>query len=173
VIALAVGWSVLALYAVHIELPVNALDLPLESNIKPTLQAIVPQGWGFFTRDPREPRLIPLVRAAGSWQVASEGPNGEPWNAFGLNRAARAQGVEVGLLETAIPAEAWKDCETEVAACLERMPATLQLSNPTPRPTLCGEVGFARRESVPWAWAASTPDETSMPSKVVRVRVTC
>ncbi len=74
VIALAMAWSVLILYAVHVELPVNALDLPFESSLKPPLQALVPQGWGFFTRDPREPRLLPFRREAGVWQAASEGP---------------------------------------------------------------------------------------------------
>ena len=173
VLMLAIIWSVLGLYAVHIELPVNALDLPFEGSIKPNLQALIPEGWGFFTRDPREARLLPFVRGADGWRAASEGPNGEAWNAFGFNRAARAQGVEMGLLEFTIPTDAWKDCNEEIAICLDKLPASMPLSNPTPRPTLCGEVGFAHRDTVPWAWAASTPDETAMPSKVVRVNVKC
>jgi antimicrobial peptide system SdpA family protein len=170
---LAITWSVLILYAVHIELPVNALDLPFESSIKPNLQAVIPEGWGFFTRDPREARLLPYVRPAGDWQSASEGPNGEAWNAFGLNRAARAQGVEMGLLEFAIPTDAWKDCTEEIGSCLDKLPTSMQVSNPTPHPTLCGDVGFAHRDTLPWAWAASVPDETTMPSKVVRLTVKC
>ena len=170
---LAITWSVLSLYAVHIELPVNALDLPLESSIKPNLQALIPEGWGFFTRDPREARLLPFIRQAGAWRTASEGPNGEAWNAFGFNRAARAQGVEMGLLEFTIPADAWKDCNEEIGSCLDKLPTATPVSNPIPHPTLCGEVGFAQRDTVPWAWAASTPDESAMPSKVVRLNVTC
>lgn len=170
---LAITWSVLILYAVHIELPVNALDLPFESSIKPNLQAVIPEGWGFFTRDPREARLLPYVRPAGAWQAASEGPNGEAWNEFGFNRAARAQGVEMGLLEFAIPTDAWKDCTEAIPSCLDKSPASMQVSNPTPHPTLCGDVGLAHRDTLPWAWAASVLDETSMPSKVVRLTVKC
>ena len=173
VLMLAITWSVLILYSVHIELPVNALDLPFESTIKPNLQAVIPEGWGFFTRDPREARLLPFLRDAGGWRSASEGPNGEAWNAFGMNRAARAQGVEMGLLEFAIPTDTWKDCNEEIANCLDKTPTSMHLSNPTPHPTMCGEVGFAHRDTVPWAWAASTPDESSMPSKVVKVNVKC
>lgn len=173
VLTLAIAWSVLILYAVHIELPVNALDLPFEGSIKPNLQALIPEGWGFFTRDPREARLLPFIRQADGWHPASEGPNGEAWNAFGFNRAARAQGVEMGLLEFTIPADAWKDCNEEIASCLDKTLTSTPVSNPTPHPTLCGEVGFAHRDSVPWAWAASTPDETAMPSKVVMLSVKC
>jgi len=173
VIALAIAWSLLVLYAAHIELPANALDLPFESSIKPPLQALVPEGWGFFTRDPREARLLPYVREAGSWRAAREGPNGEPRNAFGFNRAARAQGVEMGLLETSIPTKAWKACATEIAACLDRISAPIEVGNPTPAPTLCGDVGLVHRDPLPWAWAGSEPDETSMPSKVVRLTVKC
>ena len=173
VIALAIAWSLLVLYAVHIELPANALDLPFEGSIKPPLQAVVPEGWGFFTRDPREVRLLPYVREAGAWRAAREGPNGEPRNAFGFNRAARAQGVEMGLLETSIPTKAWKACATEIAACLDRISAPVQVGNPTPAPTLCGDVGLVHRDPLPWAWAGSEPDETSMPSKVVRLTVKC
>jgi antimicrobial peptide system SdpA family protein len=172
-VAVAMAWSVLTLYAVHIELPVNALDLPFESSIKTTLQAVVPEGWGFFTRDPREARLLPFLRTEGSWLGASEGPNGEPWNAFGFNRAARAQGVEMGLLETMVPNNAWKECSDEIPNCLDTAASSVQVSNPTPSPTLCGDVGLAQREVVPWAWAASTPDESQMPSKVVRLNVKC
>src|SRR3984893_11911222 len=114
---LAITWSMLSLYAVHIELAVHALDLPLESSIKPNLQALIPEGWGFFTRDPREARLLPFIQQAGAWRSASEGPNGEAWNAFGFNRAARAQGGEMGLLEFTIPADAWKGCNEDVAGC--------------------------------------------------------
>src|ERR1700732_3935950 len=66
---LAITWSVLSLYAVHIELPVNALDLPLESSIKPNLQALIPEGWGFFSAGPPGGRLpppfLPARRGAG------------------------------------------------------------------------------------------------------------
>lgn len=173
VIALAMAWSAFILYAVHIELPVNALDLPFESSVKLPLQALVPQGWGFFTRDPREPRLLPFRHEAAVWRAASEGPNGEPWNALGLNRAARAQGVELGLLENAVPTSAWKQCTADIPGCLDALSTPIRVANPTPSPTLCGDVGLAQRDVVPWAWAGSVPDETGMPSKVVRLTITC
>src|SRR5438094_1471433 len=113
VIALAIAWSLLVLYAVHIELPANALDLPFEGSIKPPLQAVVPEGWGFFTRDPREARLLPYVREAGAWRAAREGPHGEPREGFGFNRPARAPGVWLGLLGTSIPAQAWEGVAAE------------------------------------------------------------
>jgi antimicrobial peptide system SdpA family protein len=172
-IGLAMAWSLLILYAVHIELGVNALDLPFESTIKPPLQAVIPEGWGFFTRDPREARLLPFRNESGVWLAANEGPNGEPWNALGFNRAARAQGVELGVIETAIPSEAWKPCSAEIADCFDKLSTPTTVTNPIPNPTLCGDVGLAKRNVLPWAWASSVSDETGMPSNVVRLKITC
>src|SRR5438128_10089648 len=99
VIALAIAWSLLVLYAVHIELPANALDLPFEGSIKPPLQAVVPEGWGFFTRDPREARLLPYVREADGGRAAPGGRYGGPRNARGSCAADSAQGAALGLID--------------------------------------------------------------------------
>src|SRR5260370_35793078 len=143
---LAITWSVLTLYAVHIELPVNALDLPLESSIKSNLQALIPEGWGFFTRDPREARLLPFIRQAGAWRTANEGPNGEAWNAFGFNRAARGRGGEMGLPELTLPPDAWKGCNAEIPGCLHKTPPAIPARNPSPAPTPSGSGGMSQAE---------------------------
>lgn len=170
---LAAIWSTFGLYVVHAHLPTNALDLPFESEIRTALRVLVPEGWAFFTRNPREERFLPFLRRPdGTWSYAHAGPNAEARNTFGLNRAARAQGVEIGLLQGSIPAAAWQPCDDAILACLQRSTTALELTNESPNPTLCGAVALALQEPLPWAWAAASSEET-MPSKIVRLDVKC
>jgi antimicrobial peptide system SdpA family protein len=112
------------------------------------------------------------MRADGTWAPALKAPHSEPRNLFGLNRASRAQGVEMGLLRGAVREQDFTDCNEEAADCLRRLPPGAALQNSSPDPTLCGPVGLALRAPVPWAWTRDG-STTSMPSRVVRLEVRC
>lgn len=118
------------LYSVHAALPPNVLELPLERSVEPRKWA--PQGWAFFTRNPREPRVLPFVAESGTWRSANLGPHAQARYAFGLDRKSRAQGVEVGLLmgglsgqeqtgqQTGQQAGQQTECDQESDACTDR-----------------------------------------------------
>ena len=53
---LGVAWATAGLYVVHAQVPRNVLELPLERVLGPAIPFFAPEGWAFFTRDPREPR---------------------------------------------------------------------------------------------------------------------
>lgn len=172
VAALLMGtfWTVIAAYAVHAAMPPNAVRLPLEDKLR--MRDVLPQGWAFFTRDPQEPAIIPHVRSKGRFVAVDKGPNANKHNWFGIRRLARAQNVEVGILMSKVPMAFWDRCRSAPVVCLEKAGLARTLSNPFPRPTVCGEVGLVRQESIPWAW---TRDDTvpMMPSKIVRLEVRC
>jgi len=169
-VGLAAFWAVLALYVVHAALPYNPLQLPYAHALR--TQVWAPEGWAFFTRDPREPRPY-LYRLEGrEWASASLGPHARPSNAFGMNRRARAQGVELGLLLENVSVRSWEKCETEPMGCLGRAPAAARVANGSPRPSLCGTIGVVRQPPVPWAWARA-PKPVVMPSNVIRLEVSC
>lgn len=168
--ALAAGWIALFAYGATLALPFNPVRLPGVAQLQTRIW--FPQGWGFFTRDPREEDIIVHVRdAAGTWQPAGLGPNSRPRYLLGLDRAARAQGVELGLLMAELPTKAWQPCAREDAGtCLEALPVAATVTNPTPRPSLCGAVGVVLRPPVPWAWARS---RRWMPARAARLEVQC
>ncbi|MDB4951461.1 MAG: hypothetical protein JWM27_4110 [Gemmatimonadetes bacterium] len=170
VIAVACFWTVVLAYVIHPALPFNPIHLPLEEVLNAA--SVAPEGWAFFTRNPREPRLLMYRQTGGRWVNASLGPNGLPRNLFGIGRAARAQGAEAGLLSSALPGAAWRPCSRLPAACLASLAPAADLRNPSGRPSLCGIVGFARQAPVPWAWAQSD-EQVVMPSQVLAVRVRC
>jgi antimicrobial peptide system SdpA family protein len=167
----AVG-LVVCIYAVHAQMPTNAVSLPYEQSLRRPMQQLLPEGWAFFTRSPREPDLVPFTRdGEGRWSRALRAPHAEPHNVFGLDRRSRAQGVEMGLLTGGLTANDWRDCRGAIGECLEQAPA-VRIANLALAPTLCGDGGLASQPPVPWAWSRSA-DETTMPSRTVRLEVSC
>ena len=91
---LILGWLVVAIYVLDASLPFNPIRLPFEQALQ--LRRIVPEGWAFFTRDPREPQPLPFSRGPDRrWRSASLGPNGRWVHAMGFDRTPRAQGTEL------------------------------------------------------------------------------
>jgi antimicrobial peptide system SdpA family protein len=151
-------------------MPHNSLRLPGESTARVAL--LLPEGWKFFTRDPEEPRLRPYTLKYGSWLDASRGPSAAPKYAFGLNRLVRTQGVEMALLLSTVPDSAWTPCTRDPVRCLPQVGSTATIRNPSPLPSLCGTIAFAKQKPVPWAWSNRSPPVV-MPSRVLRLEVQC
>jgi antimicrobial peptide system SdpA family protein len=169
-LALGLVWLAVCAYALHGALPYNPITLPFEARAH--TQFWLPEGWAFFTRDPRSDLMLLFRKGSEGWVSASRGPNSALVNTFGLNRAARAQSVEAGLLLNSFPDSVFKDCRDAVVACFERVAVAGSLKNTSPYPTLCGDVAIAMQRPVPWAWVASGHPVT-MPSHVVRLDVAC
>ena len=169
--SLALAWATTFAFSVHAVLPYNPVRL--HAGARSVASAILPQGWKFFTRDPREEALRPYRPVAGdsAWTSASEMHHSRPAAAFGLRRDARAQGIEMGLLLYGLPAQMWSGCDDAVETCLTAAPVATTLTNESPAPSLCGTIGFVLQKPVPWAWAS--PAAVHMPSRVLKVVVKC
>lgn len=168
-IALALGWGLVAVYAVVGVLPQAALTLPAVARVR----MVLPEGWAFFTRDPREPDVDVLAWRDGAWTPALRRPLSSARNLFGLSRAGRAQSVELGILVDGLKGVELSSCRGALERCADDLPpATVTIANAQGARTICGDVLVVVREPIPWAWAAVTP-RVQMPAKVVRVEVTC
>lgn len=153
-------------YSVIVALPTNPLSL--DKNKTEFIQNYLSQGWGFYSKDPTEPELN-IYDLEGEDQLVW--PNNRMKNLFGLYRYGRAQGTEMGLLQSQIPQESWIDCEDNALSCLLEAPSII-VENKTPNPTLCGEFGVTLEESIPWSWSKHA-EKINMPSEVVRMSVKC
>jgi antimicrobial peptide system SdpA family protein len=174
VFSLLVGlfWSTFVLYVALGALPFNPIRPPLLESLR--TQVWMPEGWGFFTRNPREERIFLFSSVNGSWIKAALPPLGQPKYMMGLDRAPRAQGVEMAMLLSAQSVQkSWKSCQGEPRRCLERQEtAPTKVKNHSPNPSLCGLIGFVKRAPIPWAWVNS-PKPVVMPSSTARVEVVC
>ncbi len=162
------AWLALAAYAVHPALPANALRLPGADVIK--TRVWLPEGWAFFTRDPREVDPLVFQLRDGSWSQLKLGPASRPAYILGLRRYPRALNIELGLIMVAVPSRAWVKCTVLPRECLAKMGAVVSAKNPTPQASLCGSIAIVRQPPVPWAWSRS---KVIMPSSVVSVDVRC
>ncbi|HEV8701067.1 MAG TPA: SdpA family antimicrobial peptide system protein [Candidatus Polarisedimenticolia bacterium] len=163
--------------------PVLLGSLP-DSPLRPSLGfrqdmiAIAPQGWAFFTRDPREPvdRVYAPLQAGPSagpeWaQVTYTNSSRRNW--LGLKRDARALNVELASLLSEVDPAQWRDCPGRIETCLrERDVPAVAVVNRSRIRALCGSILVERRPPAPWAWSrAKRP--VLLDSKIARLEVRC
>lgn len=158
-VCLVLAWVVPITYTLRFYLPYNASVL---SRSTPSFLLLVPEGWGFFTRDPREEDFFTYRRdESGAWEVISQ------W-AFGFSRRGRILAREaVSIVEQV---EIQIDCRGDHVSCLDGIDAEAMIDTTYRDPGLCGDIGFVWQDPVPWAWAKSA---VVMPSRVGRVEVSC
>ncbi|MCM3269767.1 SdpA family antimicrobial peptide system protein [Paenibacillus elgii] len=168
-LSVSLVWVYIFAAAIHSVMPVNAItQIPFANKLK--IVTWFPQGWGFFSKNPREPQF--KVVNISNEAVAVAWPNNIPENFFGLKRFGRSQGIEAGYLVSKIPETHKKDCTENPYSCLKESEASVEIENQTSLPTLCGDIGFVFQEPVPWAWSGNR-ENIEMPSKVMRVTVKC
>ena len=129
-----------------------------------SLIAIAPQGWGFFTRNPREPVLGVFRRRNGVWREFSLRV-GQAKYLFGLNRRARLYSLEIGEILPAIPLDHWHPCAEEAQDCLNKLPLPeAPISVPRRVPidkALCGTLALQLSEKLPWVWSSQRGSDSS------------
>jgi len=132
---------------------------------------ILPQGWGFFSKNPRDEYIKVFDKneePTVSW------PNMRVSNLFGIDRKGRGQGTELALILNDIPQKNFKACDTTVKLCIEdiKMQKSERIMNRTPEPTLCGEQFISINTPIPWAWSKSTDSKTQK-VKIAKVNLVC
>ncbi|MGO2663706.1 SdpA family antimicrobial peptide system protein [Mycetocola reblochoni] len=158
-------------------------SLPIKSHASEAARAmtglvneISPQGWGFFTKDPREPFMVAYVmNEHGAWEHVTRGPNARPQNAFGLNRESRLDEYDHSqLIGTAELDDVWAECTGDdvdgcaTAAMDSQGTQEWQVSGYDLR--LCGDVLLLKREPIPLDYAGLDYDPTSW---AIRADVAC
>ena len=139
------------------------------------LSVLLPQGWDFFTRNPREPQLRAYAEHEGKWDSAMVGPKARPGLAYGWIRSPRAQLVEMGHILKSAENFNWTLCPsgTLPSTCFtNETTRTEEITNESPHPTLCGNIAFVSQELMPWAWASEGLN-VIMSSKILRLKILC
>jgi antimicrobial peptide system SdpA family protein len=165
-----VGWSTIIIYAVHPVLPFNAIVLPGESKIEMPL--LVPEGWGFFSRNPQDELEHFYAQVGGGrWQRLLDDSYASPRFWLGLSRSGRAATQQARWLIQRLPASSWTECSVAPTDCLESAPMQV-IESVHPQAALCGVVGIVLQKPVPWAWAKQAT-RVHMPSRVARLWIRC
>lgn len=166
-------WVVITIYALKFTLPYNAVALPFNTRVNSTVfRAILPEGFAFFTRNPREQQVTILKLTGNEFQI-EKNVNGSIENLLGLKKTARSRDIEMATLISQISESEWLSCKSQLNECATH-PETpiLFLENKYANPLLCGEYLIVLRNPVPWAWAKSM-NSNAMPTLFVRIKVGC
>jgi antimicrobial peptide system SdpA family protein len=162
--------AIAAVYAGHVPIPYNPIHLPFETALSAAV--FLPQGWKFFTRNPRAETTFVMERTARGWSIAEGSATGSLANALGASRRGRARSVELGQLMAQVPKSDWSDCDRTPGACLEEISTPVRLKAAGRRPQLCGIHGIVSQRGLPWAWRDANPPVV-MPSRVLLLEVQC
>lgn len=164
------AWGILGLVILLNSMPFNPMSLKNVDN-ELMIKTFLPEGWGFFTRSPKENDLVILQKKDGLWQKNIYSPIARPSNFFGISRLPRAQSTEMAMLIHQIPENEWRHCNDETQLCLQDTSvAVLSLKNEVPFPVLKDTVCFISKPPVPWAWHDITTAD-KLPFKFVIVSV--
>ena len=163
------AWGAFLAAVVVTALPYNALSVSVDLEFG--VRSIVPEGWGFFTRDPREPDLYLYRQTGDGWVPFSTIPLAHPRNLFGISRTPRAIPVELAALLENVAEEDWTECDSDFREHVAELPRR-RVVNKMPNAAITGTVCVVSREPVPWAWASET-DSDDLPCWVVMLEVEC
>ncbi|MEU4996198.1 SdpA family antimicrobial peptide system protein [Streptomyces sp. NPDC021622] len=173
VTAAAALFAVLAA-SIYFAMPRNVTTQPWMPPVKTAFSAFVPQGWAFFTKDPQSEQFGAYRPHGGGArpQNLSLTPQGKAENLFGLSRRQRAQGPEEALLASKV--HHWETCEGSNDDCLRTAAArpAAAVTNPSPVPSLCGDVIVTNQRPVPWAYRDLLSD-TSRVTRAAHLRIRC
>lgn len=139
------------------------------------LTRIVPEGWAFFTRDPKGAELL-MYEAGGDKQLRRfvQRP-GTPRYLFGINRKARIISQEFGKFQEYVPVadSLWREIEGPIekySYLLDSLPTT-KIPNSSHYPFINGIFILQKVEPVPWAWAGSKNIQVFTKSKICKIHV--
>ena len=169
-LGIASVWAFVLFSVLKVMTPYNPLSATKES--KANLVAFFPQGWAFFTRNPREANTFMYKVENGQLTPAIE-TNASISNWFGIRKETRVKGVEMGALLGRLDKKPWTECPEGINS-FEQVDSleSVRIINGAPKPHFCGEYLLETREPVPWAWA-KIMDKVKMPSNIIKINALC
>ena len=146
-------WGVVIFYILNNSLKSTAIDSP--SWTKNFIHNFFPEGWGFFTRNPREESVnFIFIRKNDQALELGMNPCSSGEYAFGLNRDCRAKSAELDILIKQVPDSLWTTKRSVLNyQLIQKTPILDTIINYFHVPEIEGEVALIKQERLPWAWS--------------------
>jgi len=151
-------------------LPYNALSTHSDTRIF----KIMPQGWAFFTRSPRESQIQLLKILPDGKLDKVNHYHAHYSNAFGTNRKTTMLLTQLSTVYKQIPDSLFKDSNCNIQydryfSTHDSITTDIELKNEFDIKYLSGEYYLLVQDIIPWAW---TPKYTvDMPCKFVKIAI--
>lgn len=160
-----VSFLLIIILIVFFNLPENPIET--DSKFKNNFNLFFPEGWSFFTRNPREE--ICFFYTEGLQEIDLK--NTSSVSLYGLSRYNRIRGIETSLILSKIPDSIWIDCDKDIRSVLDTR-GFLKIKNSTRIKSICGQLIIQKKKLIPWAWWKIN-DQVLMNSKIAKVYVDC
>jgi antimicrobial peptide system SdpA family protein len=146
----------------------------LNVNLDNNLFTFVPQGWAFFTRNPREAQIVIYKRNNMNQFEEINQRHSSFHNFFGLNRRASKIFSELQFIKSKINDTLYENSQWNYQENLRsKIPnRVINVRNQMINPILCGEYIVVYQKFVPWAWTKSL-NKIQMPAKIIRLNIEC
>lgn len=144
-------------------------QIVLSEGMKTKLNTIFPEGWSFFTRNPREP-LLESFNIVDNNLVPIPLSNSSSENFFGFSRKSRVKGFEASMIVSDIPSNIWKE-DTGIDYKKHINDSVINIK-PKQSNTYFkkGVYLFVLKKPIPWAWAGKNQEKYA-PYSVAKVKV--
>lgn len=143
-------WTLIISFIGLSSLPLNPLSLK-RSN-QSNILSLLPQGWGFFTRNAREPSILVYRQKENKYiRVNKTASDKSYW--FGLLKYSRAINREVGSVLKQIPDSAWQNIKETNNLLNFKTDSLVIVYNSSHNPILLGNFLLISQERLPWAWS--------------------
>lgn len=167
-ISIALIWSIWLLVVFFTVRAYNAPDYQMPYSAKKLMSSFLPQGWGFFTRDPKE-GITKAYRYDNEELFLVTINNGAAENAIGFSRNARFVGIDLLFLLGYVPDSVWHNGKGDFRSYIPSAADTVFVDKSIqyfPE----GEYILHRYEPIPFSWAGKG-QENYRPFLVARVQV--
>ncbi|MDC9722978.1 MAG: SdpA family antimicrobial peptide system protein [Urechidicola sp.] len=134
---------------------------------KTTIFSFIPQGWGFFTRDPRED-IINVYERRNDKIIKVTKTNSSVESYFGISRKNRLKNIELGIITSQIKNEHWAVGAKSNFSLTDI--ATDTITHNFKPQNFFGEYYLVKQERIPWAWSKNYKNLV-MPYKYVKIYV--
>lgn len=163
------GWIVVCSAIMIFSMRGSPLRLPHKTF--QNLMAVLPEGWAFFTRSPREEKLY-IYEKHGNHKKPVDMIASRSTYLFGWNREMRRRGREIGSLVDQLATRPLTECQTTLESCIKNIKTSKVLVvNKSVYPHFCGSFIIVFKRQVPWAWAKLK--KAKMPVRYLDLSITC
>ena len=144
-------------------------QLIINDNFKKNISLIFPQGWGFFTKNPRDLVLeIYIIKNKKLYYI--DVSNLSLKNKFGFSRSSRVIGYELSTIASKIQKNEWKESTNKDINNHINDKAIILQNNATFNYLKKGEYLIKAFKPIPYAWSKSKQEKFN-PISVVKIKM--
>jgi antimicrobial peptide system SdpA family protein len=134
------------------------------------LQFLFPQGWAFFTKDPRDEQTT-LYKIKNKELFELNMKNGATNALFGISRRNRIMLIELAQVVNQIDTINWKAITSkEALLTFSDTAKAIEIVNFVNHSNLNGDYLIIKQKPLPWSWRENR-DNLFMPAKVIKVKL--